>query len=765
MREGTAHRYRVHPLALAVLFALCHGAGAQAYPPLSTTIAPDRPLLLFATPPVAVGGAGPAADHMEAIWADLPNTLRPYAVLELRVIGADAATRGDTMRAVVFRLQAMGIPVALRLVDDNDDPLMPLAPLEPLLQEFSVIRGIQAAGLRFNEYIAFGGDPALDWSAPTRWLMDAVDLAARYGRFITLHLDELHWLRIMANTQCGTLYDRIGQLHAYVIPVNRRHPPHEFARTGALMGAWIEGAVDHWGVEVRSDWYHAARFIEPGTFGTTPENVAPPMFPLRAMLFNGFMTGAEVYSFPLPEDLWYSGNGDAWHAAIRPTVERALSRGHIATKRAVQEKTPIAYRLHAARNPDEFHLNLRDLDPVYDDGIMIHGLYGVERAGQIPELVPDTGRYFWIPILSPTAPESMLRGFADVIQAGRFGSAEEWRDHANRYYVDPGQGAAFITTIGDTTFVMNTRENLYEEQPFRLAEVAAPVRTIRAERTDNGVVLSWPWREADLRYTVYRRAWPEGVPEPIGTELTATEYLDPSPLETSAAYSVAALTNECTDYAGTVGLGDYLVFDRVLSPLVEEVRVDPAGTRSESSPMAAPPAPPASARRWWPNTAGLALDDAIVARTIADRIVEADDAVRAERLDSVMAMYGSDYVDAGGWGREYARRAFQWFFEQCFACRMDRQIRAWDFSRRALGEVRVLVYLRFEGVAKSDAGGRFGDQPVWFPMHPGGETWLTWRMHDSGWQLVSSDPAVPNFKEILSFSSGPYAPVVLGPDR
>src|SRR5690606_17534139 len=132
-----------------------------------------------------------------------------------------------------------------------------------------------------------------------------------------------------------------------------------------------------------------------------------------------------------------------------------------------------------------------------------------------------------------------------------------------------------VASVGDTTFVMNTRENLFEDQPFRLAAIAAPVGPLRAERVDAGVRLSWPPREGDVRYTIFRRAWPEGVPHPITEVVGVPEYLDAAPLDAPAAYAVAALTNERSAYAGTVGLGEFMIFDRFISPLSEEVRVEP----------------------------------------------------------------------------------------------------------------------------------------------------------------------------------------------
>jgi hypothetical protein len=752
-----AHILRI----LASVAAFAASAAAQQYPPRTTVIRPDHPLLLFAAHPVTVGAPERAADSVARIWADMPEELRPYAVLELRVAGT--GPMAQTLHAVLTRLQALGIPVALRLAEEGQ-PALALSLIEPLLQEFSIIRGLGAAGLPFNEYISFGGDPALEWSAPTRWLTGAIDLAARYGRFITVHLDELHWLRIMANTQTRGLYESIRRHHEYVVPLNRHRPPHNPARMGGLIGSWLEGAVDHWGVELRSDWYHAARFVEPGMYGVAAEEMRHPSYHVRAMLLNGFMTGAEVYAFALPADLWFADNTATWTQVVWPTLERALQRGHIAQRAAVAERARVAYQLAPARNPQEFHLNLHDLDPVFDRGLMIHGVYGLERAGQVPELVLNTGRYYWIPIVSPYAPESILAQFDAVVRPGRMLSTYDWTALMNTYYVPAEDGTAFQCTVGDTTFIMNTRENIHEDQTFRLRQAPAPLRGLEARVGQDGVLLSWPLRDEDLHYTVFRRAWPEGAFEPIATRLGVAHYADPAPPQPGpAAYAVSAFTNETAAFAGTVGLGDYLVVDRFISPLVEEVVVDHSGGWPSAAPIKGATYG-AEARLWWPNTAALPEDRAVVARAIADTIVQWDHAVQTEDLDQVMAVYASDY-DAAGASRQDARRAFRWFFDRYTACRMDRQIRVWDFAQWPEERmVKVQLYLRFFGVAVSDPTGRFADLPAWFPASPTGEVWLTWRLEDDRWRIVEARPPLPDLKEILMFSSGPFDAIPLGAD-
>ena len=109
---------------------------------------------------------------------------------------------------------------------------------------------------------------------------------------------------------------------------------------------------------------------------------------------------------------------------------------------------------------------------------------------------------------------------------------------------------------------------------------------------------------------------------------------------------------------------------------------------------------------------------------------------------------------------------YQAFFDRYGACRMARQIRAWDFGAfETDGSVRVQLFCLFSGVAVSDVTGTLADQPAWFPRSSSNDIWLTFTRKDGAWRITQSDPALPNFRDILSFSAGPYDAFPLGQDR
>lgn len=757
---------RIGSVAFVAVVALAaHAATAVDFPPLSIEIRPERPLLLFESPADAVVAEDCAARIGEA-WQALPASLRPMAVMVIAPRGNDVAARHQWFRAVLAPLQEAGVPVALRVADAELARVHPVARLDELARDFTCVKGFHAAQLPFEEYYAFAGGDPLGAPAAVRWLIGAIDAAARYGRFMAVELDQIRWPRVMSNAWCTALYEKMRECRDYVLPIAQYRGVHSVPQTSALLGLWLEGAVQHWGVGPHSGWYADARFLAPGVYGVA--DPAPPMPPAlyRAMILNGAMAGAEVYSFGAADDLWFGARRESWDQVICPTLTAIVDSGLVARQDFVQKKAKVAYQLAPSATAQDFHFNLRDIDGVLDAGLLMHGAYGMERPGQVTELILNTGRHYWVPILSAHAPAEALSRFAAVVHPGVHTSPEAWSELLGAHYAPDGEGTACIVRVGRGTFIMNTRENQEEAQTFRVADLPAPVRGIQAERRDAGVVLTWPFREGDLTYKVYRRYAADAAFSLIENVTQGHEYTDPSPDPNQAVhYSVAALTDTKETYEGSVGYGEYLALSNVESRLAEQVVLDPMLASATSQPIE--PSPPATgAGQAWPNLDGVPEEYLPVAQAVVRQIEAWDRAFSTEDLNGVTGLYADEYADAQGWRLQYVRRAFQWFFERYSACRMDRQIRRWDMSAFDLnGEVNLSLYCRFSGNAVSDPTGRFADQSAWFPRAGSGEVLITFVARDGIWRIIRTNPPLPNFGDILAFSAGPYDEFTLGADQ
>ncbi|MBI5092162.1 MAG: hypothetical protein HZB26_06905 [Candidatus Hydrogenedentes bacterium] len=745
-------------------------AAEAAYTPLCVEINADHPLFIFACPEPDSGDAEAYAGATVAAWAGLPEDLRPLSALQLSVKGADPSARRDKLRAVLTKLQAADVAVVIRIADADPRQIYPLEQIKELLREFTCIKGLQATGLNFNEYYAFGADDPAGEPPPARWLGGAIELAAQYGRFIAVQLDDLNWPRLMSDPRCRPLYDKMRTCANYVIPVAEAGGQHAIPGISSTLGLWLEGAAAQWGVAANSRWYASAHFTKPGEFGGS--DTAPSMPPAfyRALVFNGVMTGATAYTFDSPGDLWYAAVHTSWDNTLYPLLAELAQKRYISRKELlVKDQIHVAYQLALSRTPQDFHLNLRDIDAVFDAGFLIHAAYGVERRGQVPEVIPNNGRYFWIPVLSPHAPQETLALFGKVVQPGSMASSQAWKELLDRFYDPKASGTASVNTGKGLRgiFVMQSHENLFEEQKYHVDAAPAAVRNIEAKWEGAAVALSWPFREGDVAYNVYRRVAPETRFTVVKHDLDQRQWPDTAVSATdTVTYTVTALTTEKEPMEGTVNFGDYLVFSAVESRVAEEVTVGPLSQAAKSQPVTPPADTRPKNQEWWPNYAGVDEKYKQAAAAVVARIEAWDKAFSSKDLDAVLDLYSTDYEDPQGWRFQYVVRAYKWFFERYGACRMERQIRQWNFKNfESSGQVEVLLYCRFTGVATTDSSGRFADVEAYFPRTVGGEVWVSFSDPLQVCRIVRTNPALPNFNDILSFSAGPFDGFQLGPDQ
>ncbi len=783
------------------LLALLVGVACYAradFPPLSVEISDLHPLFIFSCPDGT--GATPEgyAAGVTQQWDALDEELRPYAVLRVR---SQAPREGRTAwyGALAPLLQTAGIPVVMAVGEDDPRSWMSADEVERLLLANTAIRGIEISDLRFDTYVPSlpGGD---GMTPKVRWLTGMIDVAARYGRFTHLPLGGINWPRVMANTDCTALYKKLVACRTHVIPSGLYRGAHALARNGALLGLWLEGAVTQWGITADADWYGEARFMEPGVFGLTGGPEKTPSSLYRAMILTGVMAGASVYAFDNPDSLWMGAQRRHWDEAIRPTLTSVLRLGLIPRQDFVRKKVSVVYQLGPAGTPPEFHANLRDIDAILDEGNLIRGAYGLERPGQVWELIPNRGDYYLVPLLSPHADDAVLKGFARVVHPGEMNGPADWKALLGRYrdLTQAGEGSAFVTRVGRGVFVLNTRENAAQEQTFAIDALPAPVRHVEARRLGESVALTWPFREGDVSYSVYRRAHPDErfvliasglddrqyvdtnvfpaasqAPEPVKEAappatrpvmLEAAIPDDTAPEESAVAYAVTALTSEQEPFSGTVGYGEYLALSVVESRIAEQVVLHPLIISAVSEPI--PETVEASeAAPVDPRFAGVPDGQLAAAKAIVARIDQWDRAFSGEDLSGVMDLYATSYEDPQGWRSQYVRRAYQWFFERYTFPRMERQVRRWQFSRTAeTGAVNLLLYCRLTGVAISSADGRQADPQVAIPRTSTCEVWVTWAREEGLWRIVKTNPALPNFRDLLSYAAGPYDNFPLGAD-
>ncbi len=277
----TIHRILI---GVGLFLIVAGGAAAQSFPNLVIEIHEDHPLFIFRTGGKDAGLHLDQGRQVAAAWDGLDSAIKPYATMEIALSGITVATREQHARAMLDVLQTVDVPTVLEVADGNPAHYLPVEVIESLLAEFSCIKGVSVRGMAFNEYVAFSGGAELATPPEARWLVRLLQTAPRYGRFVAIHLDDLHWPRLMANAWSAPVYEALRVHRDYVIPLAAYRGPHVIPQISATLGLWLEGAAGQWGVAASSDWFVDANFIEPGVFGRPrgPDRMPPALY--RAMI-------------------------------------------------------------------------------------------------------------------------------------------------------------------------------------------------------------------------------------------------------------------------------------------------------------------------------------------------------------------------------------------------------------------------------------------------------------------------------------------------
>ncbi len=728
-------------------------------------------------------------------WREaVPDDIKPYCHLQIEVRRSDHVLRYEAFRRVLEHLENAGIPADIQIADPHDRFVFDPVYVEKLLEEFSCIKVLAITENRFEFYSDFNV-PRYATPPNTRYAMDMLDMACRHDKFMTISLQDLKWMHIWTDRLNEPLAEAIRRNGDRCIPISEHIGPRLIQRTTSVWGSWVAGDVRHWGVEPQSWWYENGRMIEPGIFGQSePDNtrIMPPDL-YRAMILLGAMLGATVYNFEPFWDLFDYDNSHCWRDVIYPTLMEVITGRYIPERDEILGKLKVAFQLKPAASITEFHENLRDVDWIGDKGLFARAAYGLWSRYLEHELIPNKGRHFFIPILAPTAGREVLDLFEDVVRPGRCDSVEAYEALLAQHY-PPDENEAFVASVKDRTYVMQTHENLYDRQRYRVM-LPRPVSGLSAEIVDGGVRLSWTADPGAVEYRV-RRVEGNSLPTPRGyskcrwrratTPKTDPEmmseaspglkaavttpivpFADPLPivgatvdaffLDTSRdpalpyTYTVTAITTTRAPKEGTVNYLDYLVFSETESIPGEEAIVQPSGeilVRRVFDPMDDRP----EKQTVYPTFDGVESHH----RAVADAIVAALDAFKAAYdgwdFKGVVSFYSEDYEDPNGHHREYVEWAWKWWFIRNADGVMLRQIRYWDFSEyETNAHVRVRLFSLCRAIRYDDQPFGYGyDGTMRIPRHADEEVVYTWRRETDGkWRIIRTDPAFPNMAEIM----------------
>ncbi len=696
-------------------------------------------------------------------WKEtIPDDIKPNCMLQMEVRTHDHEARYAMFQRIFDELQAANIPACIQFADPHDPFVFDPVYVEKLTREYPCIQMYGLTEMRFEHYRTFNV-PRYVESPEGHYTRDVIDMAARYGKLVSISLQDLKWMHIGADMLNQPLVDAIMDHKEYIIASNEHIGPRHLQRQTSVMGFWLADMVGHWGVEPQSWWFENARMITPGVFGQRePDNtrLMPPLL-YRAMILQGALLGATVFTFEPYWDLFDYDNSHCWREVICPTLREVITSRLIPTRDQVLEKTKVAYQYKNARDINEFHENLRDVDWIGDEGYLAEAAYGLWERYLEHELIPNKSRYFFIPLLPPKAPKEALARFERVITPGTCDSVKAYEALLDQHYPRPSwEGEAWVTSINDHTYVMQTHENLYEHQAYSV-DLPKPVRGLTASRSADGVTISWEKDEgASVRY-VFRAEGPPSLDMDQRLVFVGrtddNEFLDGQARPgVTYTYTVTADTVTKERRTGHVNYLDYLVFSEKTSAPAEVITIAPDGACTVGPIPEAEDTRPAS-QVVHPLFEGADGPNRLIARQIVTRIDEFKKAYDAMDWRRVIELYSSRYQDPNGFHREYAGRAWKWWFQRNQRTCMLRQIRWWDFSEYAeTGAVRVKLFSLFRAMRRDDQPFGYGySGTLRIPRTLDEEVVYTWvQEEDQAWRIIATDPAVPNFEEMLYNSRG-----------
>lgn len=746
---------------MACIMVLVAG-GASAQPlPLTTEITAEHPAYLFSIPARTDEAPDQYAARVAEAWNLCPPEVRPYALLVLSPASMQGADAASFIQATLEALELLGAPLMLATATQPGGARYDPAQVEQWAGRFHALRGILLQGLALNYYAAPGASPMPPPDGV--YATDMVERLSRYGRLVVCLLSPLDLLRVLTNPACRSLVTRLQTLAGYWVPIVSMRGRHVVLDSAGALGAWFAGVTERIGVAPDLRAFSDAHYSAPGTWGDTLAVGMPPAVWYRPMTLIGASIGASVYYFSEPRHAWFGEESSVWEDTLAPLLEDMVTKGLIAPRDWVEKRCPARYQASEAPTPLEFHRILTDWDPFYDHGYAARVAYGMDLPGQFSFLFPHRNGYYFIPILSPLVSRPS-QGEEIVFTVNQGHSAEEWQTLLQPYARVECECEPYVVRVGRAVFVFNTSSNLGHVQTFRIDSIPAPVRNIVARRDGNQITLSWGFREGDISYSVFRRFVPSTRWARVARGITERQFVDTLGAEENVAYTVTALTSEHETFTGSVPGFDAIALSAVESPILEQVVLTPLLSYAESQPIspeagAGEPAERKDQATFWGSLESVPEEQRAPVLSILERMQQWMKAMESENLEGLMEIYQTDYTDASGWNFSYARRAWQWLFERYHAPRVTLQFRGVvTTADSAGGEIRTRWFIRVHAVAVSDSSGSWADIPILLPKTSSGEITLDWGREEGSWRIVHSEPAFPNFADLLSYSLGPYDP-------
>jgi hypothetical protein len=455
MHAMTFTRREILQIASTATAAAC----ATPAKPLRRTISARKPLF------VVEGGA--------PMWALLPEDFRKHCAVMIHA--------GTSPFAELEKYRAAGIPVFIAVQGDSaDGPPTPMNIVMKALEEFPNVIGCRTCELSCGDGFS---------ESERRYLIDLITVCGERRALVNWQDMGYPYQREHIFMQAGRdreLFDALRKNGDSVILTEKNNGWGKYYQTRSLvLGMWAAGVVGNWGFNAEDWWWYeqgyGERFV-PSKGRRGYKNgwefasaiSSPDVFYAQNVLC-AMAGGATVYSF---ESMHAYAHADrsgefrltpAWRNCIYPLLRAMVDENLIPEHHQVLDRIRVAYQDSAEEGTELDGAGEQLYRPLYgartpDDVIVARKLSS--------ELLPKTGRYFYLPVLPALAAASSRPRFPHIIRPHQFTTEAAQRAYFDRLYPAESAGGALVFHINGWWFATNPHENenITEAYRFRTAE-------------------------------------------------------------------------------------------------------------------------------------------------------------------------------------------------------------------------------------------------------------------------------------------------------
>jgi hypothetical protein len=437
----------------------------HAKKPLQVEISPSRPLLTI---------EGFAVKDWSKFTRMLPEDIRPYAAFNTSNLKEDLMEQ-------LGPLAAAGQKVLLRTHHPGPyTNFLPLAEVEALFRAYPEVIGIIGGESLTHSY---GGGKSQEY---TNRLLK---LCGKYGR-VFYEADGTY----PVENKWEELYRRNGDLMReyadYLILAQKNNILHrQFVSQSSVLGLYLSGLIAQQGAWEDGGWYWQQVGFKGlgeihGQRGGDVRNMPKNFWNLTFLM--GLARGCAVFSlegqtgvarvgegykladkgFPPPNaspSAYMTTEGEltpVFERFILPLYRAIIREQLVPTKEEVLKQVRLAvYNDEVPRGSDPYY---------YEFHALYEGTYGFRPSGVIPgelmEFFPNTGRYYYFPILPQGAGE--LGGGIRTVPLSLLQSVPAVREIFDAAYPSWYTGDALVNMVGDIFTVLNTNENTDKTESY-----------------------------------------------------------------------------------------------------------------------------------------------------------------------------------------------------------------------------------------------------------------------------------------------------------